>query len=86
MLNQSKLKSSTNKTSTSTNEALTFEPSLGEFAVCRGAGDVIAYNVMSNILKTEAAQTKLSAAQTRTKEAQTNEAIRGEFGACGGAE
>ncbi len=39
---------------------------------------------MSNILKTEATQTKLSAAQTSTNEAQTNKAIRGEFGACGG--
>ncbi len=85
MLNQSKIKSRTNKTSTSTNEALTFEPILGEFGACRGAGDVIAYNVMYNILKTEAAPTKLSAAQTSTNKAQTNEAIRGEFGACGGA-
>ncbi len=39
---------------------------------------------MSNILKTEAAQTKLSAAQTSTNEAQTNETIWGEFGVCGG--
>uniref|UniRef100_A0A672RAZ4 Anoctamin n=1 Tax=Sinocyclocheilus grahami TaxID=75366 RepID=A0A672RAZ4_SINGR len=30
-----------------------------EFGACGGAGDVIAYNSMSNILKTEAAQTKL---------------------------
>ncbi len=36
-----------------------------------GAGDVIAYNSMSNILKTEAAQ--------------TIEPVLGEFGACGGA-
>ncbi len=39
---------------------------------------------MSNILKTEAAQTKLSAAQTSTNEAQTNKTILREFGACGG--
>ncbi len=45
-----------------------------------GAGDVIAYNSMSNILKTEAAQTKLLPAQTSTNEAQTNETIWGEFG------
>ncbi len=113
--------------------ALTFEPILGEFAACSGAGDVIAYNVMSNILKpkqhkrhfqrhktstmkhkqtrlcgkcgamwggwvtsetatkyyfnilkTEAAQTKLSAAQTSTNGAQTNKTILREFGACGG--
>ncbi len=79
MINQSKIKGSTNKTSTSTNKALTFEPILGEFGTCRGAGDIIAY-----ILITKAAQTKLSAAQTSTNEAQTNETIRGEFGAWGG--
>ncbi len=39
---------------------------------------------MSNILKTEAAQTKLLPAQTSTNEAQTNETIWGEFGVCGG--
>ncbi len=39
---------------------------------------------MSNILKTEAAQMKLSAAQTSTNEAQTNKTIFREFGACGG--
>ncbi len=49
-----------------------------------GAGDVIAYNSMSNILKTEAAQTKILPAQTSTNEAQTNETILGEFGLCGG--
>ncbi len=64
--------------------ALTFEPILGEFAACSGAGDVIAYNVMSNILKTEAAQTKLSAAQTSTNEAQTNETIVGNVEHVGG--
>ncbi len=84
MINQSKLKSSINKNCYSTNEALTFEPILGEFAACRGAGDVIAYNVMSNILKTEAAQTKLSAAQTSTNEAQTNETIMGNVEHVGG--
>ncbi len=78
-----KNQSRTNKTSTSTNEALTFEPILGEFGACRGAGDVITYHIMSNILKTKAAQMKLSAAQTSTSEAQTNETIRGEFGAFG---
>ncbi len=36
-----------------------------------GAGDVITYNSMSNILKTEAAQIKLLHAQTSTNEAQT---------------
>ncbi len=51
---------------------------------CRGAGDVIAYNVMSNILKTEAARTKLSAAQTSTNEAQTNETIMGNLEHVGG--
>ncbi len=51
-----------------------------------GAGDVIAYISMSNILKTEAAQTKILTAQTSTNEAQTNETIWGEFGLCGGAE
>ncbi len=50
-----------------------------------GAGDVIAYNSMSNILKTEAAQTKLLPAQTSTNEAQTIEPVLDEFGACGGA-
>jgi len=49
-----------------------------------GAGDVIAYNSMSNILKTEAAQTKLLPAETSTNEAQTIEPVLGEFGACGG--
>ncbi len=39
---------------------------------------------MSNILKTEAAQTKHSAAQTSTNGAQTNKTILREFGACGG--
>ncbi len=47
-----------------------------------GAGEVIAYNSMSNILKTEAAQTKLLPAQTSTNEAQTNQTIWGEFGVC----
>ncbi len=51
-----------------------------------GLSDVIAYNSMSNILKTEATQTKLLPAQTSTNEAQTNETIWGEFGVCGGAE
>ncbi len=59
---------------------------MGEFGACGGAGDVIAYNSMSNILKTEAAQTKILPAQTSTNEAQTNETIWGEFGLCGGAE
>ncbi len=49
-----------------------------------GAGDVIAYNSMCNILKTEATQTKLLPAQTSTNEAQTIEPVLGEFGACGG--
>ncbi len=49
-----------------------------------GAGDVIAYNSMCNILKTEAAQTKLLPAQTSTNEAQTIETVLGEFGVCGG--
>ncbi len=49
-----------------------------------GAGDIIAYYSVSNILKTEAAQTKLLPAETSTNEAQTIEAILGEFGACGG--
>ncbi len=49
-----------------------------------GAGDVIAYNSMSNILKTEAAQTKILMAQTSTNEAQTIETVLGEFGVCGG--
>ncbi len=40
---------------------------------------------MSNILKTEAAQTKILTAQTSTNEAQTIEPVLGEFGACGGA-
>ncbi len=84
MLNQSKLKSSINKTSTSTNEALTFEPIVGEFSACSWAGDVIAYNVMSNILKTEAAQTKLSAAQTSTKRSTNKRDYCGKCGACGG--
>ncbi len=39
---------------------------------------------MSNILKTEAAQTKLSAAQTSTNEAQTNETIVGNVEHVGG--
>jgi len=69
-----------NKNCYSTNEALTFEPILGEFAAFRGAGDVIAYNVMSNILKTEAAQTKLLPAQTSTNKRD----YYGKFGACGG--
>ncbi len=38
-----------------------------------GAGDVIAYNSVSNILKTEAAQTNLLPAQTSTNKAQTIE-------------
>ncbi len=58
---------------TSTNEAQTIETVLGEFGACGGLSDVIAYNSMSNILKTEAAQTKLLPAQTSTNEAQTNE-------------
>ncbi len=58
---------------------------MGEFGACGGAGDVIAYNSMSNILKTEAAQTKILTAQTSTNEAQTIEPVLGEFGACGGA-
>ncbi len=37
-----------------------------------------------NILKTEAAQTKLSAAQTSTNEAQTNESIVGNVEHVGG--
>ncbi len=49
-----------------------------------GAGDVIAYNSKSNILKTEAAQTKLLPAQTSTNEAQTIEPVLGELGAYGG--
>ncbi len=49
-----------------------------------GAGDVIAYNSMCNILKTEATQTKLLPAQTSTNEAQTIETVLGEFGVCGG--
>ncbi len=40
---------------------------------------------MSNILKTEAAQTKILTAQTSTNGAQTNKTILREFGACGGA-
>ncbi len=40
---------------------------------------------MSNILKTEATQTKILTAQTSTNEAQTIETVLGEFGACGGA-
>ncbi len=40
---------------------------------------------MSNILKTEATQTKILTAQTSTNEAQTIEPVLGEFGACGGA-
>ncbi len=39
---------------------------------------------MYNILKPDAAQTKILPAQTSTNEAQTNETILGEFGACGG--
>ncbi len=39
---------------------------------------------MSNILKTEAARKKLSAAQTSTNEAQTNETIVGNVEHCGG--
>ncbi len=50
-----------------------------------GAGDVIAYNSMCNILKTEVTQTKLLPAQTSTNEAQTIEPVLGEYGACGGA-
>ncbi len=50
-----------------------------------GLSDVIAYISMSNILKTEAAQTKILTAQTSTNEAQTIEPVLGEFGACGGA-
>ncbi len=57
---------------------------LGKFGACGGLSDVIAYNSMSNILKTEAAQTKLLPAQTSTNEAQTIETVLGEFGACGG--
>ncbi len=49
-----------------------------------GAGDVIVYNSISDILKPDAAQTKILPAQTSTNEAQTNETILGEFGACGG--
>ncbi len=51
-----------------------------------GLSDVIAYISMSNILKTEAAQTKILPAHTSTNEAQTNETIWGEFGLCGKAE
>ncbi len=40
---------------------------------------------MSNILKTEATQTKILTAQTSTNEAQTIEPVLGEFWACGGA-
>ncbi len=40
------------------------EPVLGEFGACGGAGDVITYNSMCHILKTEAAQTTLLPAQT----------------------
>ena len=69
---------------TSTNEAQTIEPVLGEFGVYGGLSDVIAYNSMSNIVKTEAAQTELLPAQTSTNEAQTNDLA--EFGVCGGAE
>ncbi len=39
---------------------------------------------MSNILKTKAAQTKLSAAHTSTNEAQTNETIMGNVEHVGG--
>ncbi len=39
---------------------------------------------MSNILKTEATQTKILTAQTSTDEAQKIEPVLGEFGACGG--
>jgi len=49
-----------------------------------GAGDVINNNVMSNILKPDAAQMNLLPAQSSTNEAQTNEAILGEFRSCGG--
>ncbi len=49
-----------------------------------GAGDVIAYNSVSNILKTEAAQTKLLPAQTSTNEAQTIETILATFCVGGG--
>ncbi len=69
---------------TSTNGAQTKKIILGKFGACGGAGDVIAYNSMCNILKTEAAQTKLLPAQTSTNEAQTIEPVLGEFGACGG--
>ncbi len=71
---------------TSTNEAQTIEPVLGEFGACGGAGDVIAYISMSNILQTETTQTKILPAQTSTNEAQTNESIWGECGVCEGAE
>ncbi len=44
-----------------------------------GAGDVIAYNSVSNFLKTEAAQTNLLPAQTSTNKAQTIETILATF-------
>ncbi len=43
---------------TSTNEAQTKKIILGEFGAFGGLSDIIAYKSMSNILKTEAAQTK----------------------------
>ncbi len=49
---------------TSTNEAQTKKIILGEFGAFGGLSDIIAYKSMSNILKTEAAQTKLLPAQT----------------------
>ncbi len=48
------------------------------------SGDVIVYNSMLNIFKTEAAQTKPLPAQIITNEAQTNKSIWGEFGVFGG--
>ncbi len=60
---QCKNRSNTNENITGTNE-----PVLGELGCMwgGGAGGVIAYNSMSNILKTEAAQMKLLPAQTST--------------------
>ncbi len=46
--------------------------------------DVIAYNSMCNILKTEAAQMKLLPAQTSTNEAQTIETVLVNWSSVGG--
>ncbi len=67
-----------------TNGAQTNKTILREFGACGGLSDVIAYISMSNILKTEAAQTKILTAQTQTNEAQTIEPVLGEFGSMWG--